>query len=99
MMTERITAVQQRREALVARAEAQRHTLGRLVQPWQTTITLADSGLTLARELRAHWFTVAAGTTLLTWMGRGRLGVWIGRLWMGWYLYGSLRNQGSGRQP
>lgn len=99
MMTERVAAIRQRRDALVARAETQRQTLGRLLQPWQATLTLADGGLTLARELRAHWFTVAAGTTLLTWMGRGRLGVWIGRLWMGWYLYGSLRNQGPSRHP
>jgi hypothetical protein len=91
-MTERLAAIRQRRDALVARAEAQRQTLSRLGQRWQRAISLADTGLTLARELRAHWFTVAAGTTLLTWMGRGRLGIWIGRIWMGWSLFRSLQD-------
>lgn len=98
-MTPRLVAIRQRRDALVTRTETQRQTLRHLSQRWRTTLSLADTGLTLARELRAHWLTVAAGTTLLTWMGRGNLGVWIGRLWMGWYLYGSLRNKAPGRPP
>jgi hypothetical protein len=98
-MTERLAAIRQRRDALVARAEAQRQALGSLSQRWQRTVSLADTGLTLARELRAHWITVAAGTTLMTWMGRGRVGVWIGRIWMGWSLYRSLRDTAPRGQP
>ncbi len=98
-MTPRLAAIRQRRAALLTRAETQRQTIRHLSRRWRTTLSLADTGLTLARELRAHWLTVAAGTTLLTWMGRGNLGVWIGRLWMGWYLYGSLRNKIPGRRP
>ena len=98
-MTKRLATIRQRRNALVTRAEAQRQTLGRLGQRWQRTLSLADTGLTVARELRAHWVTVAAGTTLLTWMGRGRLGVWIGRIWMGWSLYRSLHDTRPRRQP
>lgn len=98
-MTERLAAIRKRRDALVARAEAQRQTLGSLSQRWRRTISLADTGLTLARQLRAHWVTVAAGTTLLTFVGRGRLGIWIGRIWMGWELYRSLRETAPRRQP
>lgn len=98
-MTERLATIRQRRDALVARAEAQRETLGRLGQRWRTAVSLADTGLTLARELRAHWVTVAAGTTLLTWMGRGRLGVWVGRIWMVWSLYRSVSKQPSRTSP
>lgn len=98
-MTARLDAIRQRRDALVARAETQRRTLGHLSQRWRTTLSLADTGLTLARELRAHWVTVAAGTTLLTWMGRGRLGVWIGRIWMAWAMFRSVSNQTSRTLP
>lgn len=98
-MTARLAAIRQRRDALVGRAEAQRHTLGHLTHRWRTALSVADTGLTLARELRAHWITVAAGKTLLSWMGRGRLGVWIGRIWMAWSLYRSVSNQPSRTPP
>jgi hypothetical protein len=98
-MTDRLAAIRQRRDAMVARAEAQRQTLHHIAQRWQRTFSLADTGLTLAREVRSHWMTVAAGTTLLTWMGRGRLGVWIGRVWMGWSLFRSLHDPRPRRQP
>jgi hypothetical protein len=98
-MNARLTDIRQRRDALVVRAKTQRQVLGTLVQPLQRTLAVADSGITIAREVRAHWFTLAAGTTLLTGMGRGRLGVWIGRVWIGWPLYRSLRNQGPRSRP
>lgn len=96
-MNARLTDIRRRRDALVVRVETQRQALDALVQPLQRTLAVADSGMTIARELRAHWFTLAAGTTLLTGMGRGRLGVWIGRAWMGWSLYRSLRSGGIER--
>ncbi len=98
-MNARLTHIRQRRATLVARAEAQRQVLGALVQPLQTPLAAADGAMRIARELRAHWLTLAAGTTLLTWMGRGRLGVWIGRVWVGWSLYHSLRNPGPRTRP
>jgi hypothetical protein len=98
-MTDRLAAIRQRRDALVAEAEAQRQTLHRIGQRWHRTLSLADTGLTLVREVRSHWMTVAAGATLHTWMGRGGLGVWIGRIWMGWALYRSLHDTRPRRQP
>jgi hypothetical protein len=98
-MNARLTDIRQRRDALVALAETQRQALGTRVQPLQRTLAVADSGMTIARTVRTHWFTLAAGTTLLTRMGRGQLGVWIGRAWMGWSLYRSLRNQGPRGRP
>jgi hypothetical protein len=98
-MSARLKVIRQRRDALVARAEAQRQTLGHLTRRWRTTLSVANTGLALAREVRAHWVTVAAGTTLLTWMGRGRLGVWIGRIWMAWAMYRSVSNQASRPLP
>jgi hypothetical protein len=98
-MNARLATIRKRRDALVARAEVQREEIGRLVEPLQAPLTVLDAGLTIAREVRAHWFTLAAGTTLLTWMGRGKLGVWIGRLWVGWSLLHSFLNPGSRRKP
>jgi hypothetical protein len=91
-ITARLAAIRQRREALVAQAEAQRQTIADLARPWQSWLALARQSVAIAREWRGHWLTIAAGTALMTWMGRGRWGVWIGRIWMGWKLYRSLHD-------
>ncbi|MFZ5877304.1 MAG: YqjK family protein [Nitrospirota bacterium] len=98
-MNARLTNIRQRRAALVQRAETQRRTLADLVQPLQAPFHLLDGAITIAREVRAHWVTLAAGTTLLTWMGRGTLGVWVGRIWVAWSLFHSLRNPGARDNP
>jgi hypothetical protein len=95
----KLTNIRQRREALVARADAQRHALSQLAQPLHRPLTMMDSAMKIAHEVRAHWVTLAAGTTLLTWMGRGSLGVWVGRIWVAWSLLHSIRNLGSRDAP
>lgn len=92
-MNARLTAIARRRTSLVAQVAAQRTEFGRLVQPWQMPLAFADRGMALARRLRAHPLVVAVGVALFTWMGRGRLGVWVGRIWTTWQVYRSLQDQ------
>lgn len=98
-MNATLSAIARRRQALVARAEAQRQTLTDLSQPWYAGLTLADRAIALAREVRGHWITLAAGALLLTTLGRGRAGVWVGRLWTAWELYRALRHPGPHHRP
>ncbi len=92
-MNERLTAIQRRRDDLVARARDQRQALGDLVKPWRTGLALTDHVIALARDLRAQWFTLAAGGVLIG-MGRGRFSVWIARIWTVWEVYRALRKPG-----
>jgi hypothetical protein len=98
-MNARLTAIRHRREELVARAGDQRQALGDLVEPWRTGLTLTDRAIALAREVRSHWITLAAGALLLSRMGRGRGGVWVRRLWTIWELYRVLRNPEPRHRP
>jgi hypothetical protein len=92
-MNPRLTAIARRRAALVAQAAAQRQDLDRLIRPWQMPLALTDHGIALVRRLRAHPLVIVVGVALLSRMGRGRLGVWVGRIWTAWQLYRSLQDQ------
>ncbi len=94
-MSPRLTAISRRRAALVARAAAQRGEVGRLVERWHTPLTLADRGVALVRSIRAHPLALAVGMALLVRVPGGRLGLWVERLWTGWQLFHSLREQSA----
>lgn len=99
MTNERLAAIQRRRDALVSRADDQRQALGDLVRPWRTSFALADRAMVLGREIRSHWFTLAAGSLLISRVGRGPVGVWLARIWTGWDLYRALRKPGPRPTP
>jgi hypothetical protein len=90
-MNERLAAIQRRRDALISRANGQRQALADLVEPWRAGLVLTDRAMALGREIRSHWFTLAAGGVLISRVGRGPLGVWLARIWTGWKLYRALR--------
>lgn len=92
MIHQRLAAIQRRRDALVSRANGQRQALADLIEPWRTGLVLTDRAVALGREMRSHWFTLAAGGLLVSRIGRGPLGVWLARIWTGWELYRALRN-------
>lgn len=94
-MNARLAEVTRRRAALVAKAAAQREEVGRLTQPWQMPLALADHGIALVRTLRAHPLAIAVGVALLVRMRRIRLGVWIERIWTAWQFYHLLREHGA----
>jgi len=94
-MNARLTAITQRRAALVAQAAAQRSDVGRCVQPWRTPLAYADRGIEFVRRVRAHPLALVTGVLLLFRLGRGRLSVWAGRAWTGWQIYQSLQDRRS----
>lgn len=55
--------------------------------------------MVLGREIRSHWFTLAAGSLLISRVGRGPVGVWLARIWTGWDLYRALRKPGPRPTP
>lgn len=92
-MNARLTAITQRRAALIARAAAQRVDVGRLLQPWRTPLSFMDRGADILRRMRMHPLGIALGVLMLFRLGRGGWSLWAGRLWTGWQLYQSLQNQ------
>jgi hypothetical protein len=97
-MNTQLTTITRRRAALVTRAAAQRDELRRFARPWQTSLTLMDRGITLARRVRTHPLGIAIGVLLLFRLVRRPWSAWAGRLWTGWQLYQSLQNQQWRRQ-
>jgi hypothetical protein len=99
-MSARLSAIRQRRAALLARAEAQRAEIARIVRPWRAPLSIADRVVAFVRRLRAHPLAIGAGLILLLWLGRSRKSLWAGRLWTLWQLYSTFRNSRQpGRQP
>jgi hypothetical protein len=98
-MSARLTDIQHRRAALVARAAEQRGALNELIQPWRTRLTMANRLIALARDLRAGWITVAVGGLLISQLGKGKRGVWIARIWTVWNVYRALRKPGPRTRP
>jgi len=92
-MNPRLTAIIRRRATLVARTAAQREEVGRLVDNWRTPLTFADKGIALLRSMRAHPLALAVGLALLVRIPGGRLGLWVERMWAGWLVFRSLREQ------
>jgi len=96
----RLSAIRQRRAALLARAEAQRAEIARIVRPWRAPLSVVDRAVAFFRRLRANPLAISAGLILLLWLGRSRKSLWAGRLWTLWQLYSTFRNpRHHGRQP
>jgi hypothetical protein len=93
-MSARVIDIQGRRDALVAKAAAQRDAVGDLVQPWRARFAVADRLITLGRALHAGWITLAAGALLISQLGKGSRGKWIASIWTVWSLFNALRGQG-----
>ena len=86
-----------RKERLIARAEAQRATLGQGFTQLQGPIAIADQGLVVARFLKAHPVLVAvAVAALVAFRGRGLLSL-AGRAYSVWRLWRSVSVWLSGR--
>ncbi len=98
-MRARLTDIQRRRDALVARAAEQRDALNELIQPWRTRLTRADRLIAFARDARARWFTLAALGLLISQLGQCKRGAWIARLWTAWDMFGALRKRRTRTRP
>lgn len=93
-MNAELAAVVRRRQALVARAAAQRAELAELVARWQQPLRVADAAYRIGRAVRTHQALVTLATTLLV-LGpqRHRLLMWAGRLFSLWEIYRVVREQ------
>lgn len=80
-----------RRQALIARAAAQRETLRRELQAWRAPLALADHGIGALRYARAHWPWVLGGVLALGALRPARLGLWLYRGWLASRLIYRLR--------
>jgi hypothetical protein len=93
-MSVELTTVVRRRQALVARAAAQRAELAELAAPWQQPLRIADAAYRVGRAVRTHQALVTLATTLLVLMPqRHRLLMWAGRLFSVWEIYRVVREQ------
>ena len=90
-MRERLLALAGRRARLVARAQAERATIGTLLAPADRAASLAVSLLHAARRALDHAgrhpLIVAAGVALLIALRPRRALTWLGRGWSLWRLY------------
>jgi hypothetical protein len=81
-MTGALVRIAERRAILVARAETQRRSLARAINPWGRRLALADRALAVFRFIRGHPAWMIGGFVLLA-TGRGGRGVkWLQRSWL-----------------
>jgi hypothetical protein len=92
-MSPSLDRIRQRRAVLMARAEAQRNEVARVVRPWRVPLSVADRALAVLHRLRAHPLAVTAAMVLLVWIGRNRKSPWAGRLLTLWQLYSAVQSQ------
>ncbi|MBI3221696.1 MAG: YqjK-like family protein [Nitrosomonadales bacterium] len=85
-MSERMSAVMQRRGELLARIAAQRGQVAQLGSRWEKPLALADQGLAVARYLRDRPVLMAGMVALLVMRRRGIAGLLRGGL-RGWQAY------------
>lgn len=83
-MNEKLTRLAERRERLVALADAQRTALVRDIEPWRMPMAVADQGLAVLRVIRRHPVWLVGGIVLLVVWRPARAGVWLRRGWITW---------------
>ncbi len=98
-MNARLAAIVRRREALVARAGAQRSAVVQTVAGMKRLMKIGDLALSIGRTLRAHPMLTAVATAALMRSPRHRLLLWAGRAFSFWELYRTFRAQWKRNRP
>lgn len=80
-MNERLSAVMQRRNELLAEIASQREQVEQIGARWQAPLALADHGLAGLRYLRSRPVLVVGLAALMVWRRRGVLGL-LRTAWM-----------------
>jgi hypothetical protein len=96
-MKSTLTEVIARREALVARAAAQRAELGALVERHRVLLGVADTGYRVGRALARYPLLTFVAAVLLFKTQRRRVLFWGGQLLTLWELYQVFRGQAPAR--
>lgn len=92
-MNKTLIQLAERRERLVAQAEAQRMALAHHIEPWRIPLALADQGLVALRFMKRHPIWVAGGVALLAALRPGRVMPWLRRGWVTWQMLRGLRGR------
>lgn len=90
-MTSKLAKIVARREALVARAGAQRAEFGTLVERHHVLLRVADTGYRVGRTLARYPLLTFLGAVLLFKTQRRRALFWGGQLITLWELYQAFR--------
>lgn len=93
-MNGRMARLAERRERLIAQAEAQRRALAQDMAPWRTALALADQGLNAMRFLRRHPVWLLGAVALIVALRPAKAGKWLRRGWIAWRVVQKL---GGGR--
>lgn len=89
-MNQKLLRLAQRREHLIAQAEAQRTALAQNIEPWRTPLALADQGLAAVRYLKRHPTWIIGAGVLLATLRPGIFGKWLRRGWLTWQVMHKL---------
>jgi hypothetical protein len=92
-MNANLIRLAERRERLIAQAEAQRRTLAQDIEPWRIPLALADQGLTALRYFRSHPGWIIGVVVLLAALRPQRVGKWLGRGLVSWQVMHRLRGR------
>lgn len=92
-MNANLVRLAERRERLVAQAEAQRRRLAQDIEPWRIPLALADQGLTALRYFRSHPGWIIGVVVLLAALRPQRVGKWLGRGLVSWQVMNRLRGR------
>jgi hypothetical protein len=92
-MNEKAKRLLQRRERLVAQAEAQRQNLARDIEPLRAPLALADRGLRALRYVNRHPKWMVGGVVLLAVLQPRHAFRWLGRGWLAWQAMSGLRDR------
>lgn len=92
-MNARLASVVRRRQALVARASAQRADFTALAARWRGTLAVADAAYRVGLAVRWHPVISTVVLALLVRSRQHRMLAWSGRLFTLWELYRAYREQ------
>lgn len=83
-MNRKLTRLAERRNRLIARAEAQRTVLAHNLRPWRARLALADRGIAAVRHVRSRPALVLGAALLFVALRPRRVGTWLQRAWLVW---------------
>jgi hypothetical protein len=83
----------ERRESLLAQTTAQRDTVTQIIAPWRIPLSMVDQGLAALRVISVHPLWMVGGMTMLSVIGRGRVGIWLWRSLVTWRIVHELRSK------
>lgn len=92
-MSSRLIELAERRERLIARAEAQRDELSRHLSPWKNVFAVADKGVVAVRYLQHHPGLVAGAVGLFVALRPRKALSWLRRGWVAWKFVKKLRER------